>query len=163
MSYFDLLTYNFLQKNIPKFLNNTIFHNIISKNNYFIINIKNKFNKINKYHITIFEDQWNKYISPSKISSKLFHITNEISKCSIYFILKDDMTIIEVPKSDFKYEQSEFNNYASTRIKCIDKNINIIIKEFTNVIQNIVHDIENKCNNNCKNKLPIKKIAVNYY
>jgi hypothetical protein len=103
-------------------------------NNYFVIVLKKS-----PYHITVFKDQWDEYHSPTYPLARLFHITNEVTKCSIYFVVvlkdSDNLIIKLVPESDFKYNQSTFSHFASTRSKCDDiKTIMKIIKYFKKII-----------------------------
>ena len=133
---FNKLTYNWLITELKKinFKQNSIFESLTvnDKKKYLMLSVKKQFNV--KYHLTIFEDQWNNYVSPSKLNAKLFHITFDVNdeekKCSTYLILTDKYRVRLVPETDFKYNQPEFGMNASTRSQCIDKAIKLIAKSF---------------------------------
>ena len=81
--------------------------------------------------------KWNHY--PNR-KYALFHITHEKSydKCSIYFwIDKRKLRIKKIPKEKFKYNQESFSMYSSTRSKCEDKHIKVIIKNFQRLLNKI--------------------------
>jgi hypothetical protein len=151
---FKLLTYNTLLNTLQKIsLDDTIFSKIGIKKKYFILDTKGSlaFNKPGnedhdaqnptfKYHITVYQDQWDQYQSPSGLTARLFHITHghyDKFRCSTYFILDENLNIREVPETDFKYEQPDFGMTKSRRSKCTNKALVIIIREFEKMLKNI--------------------------
>jgi hypothetical protein len=154
MDKFNSLTYPNLLKTLQKIdLTDTIFSQIKTSKKYFIIDTKKTlpFNQPNhpdydpthptfKYHITIFQDQWDDYQSPSGLTAKLFHITHghyDQFRCSTYFILDKNLHIQEVPSADFSYNQPDFGPTKSRRSKCTNKSLEFIIRHFEELIGQI--------------------------
>lgn len=74
-----------------------------------------------KYHITVFKDQWNDYKKVTKMDYHLFHISTNAteSKCSSYFwVDTDTYQILNIPPKYFKYNKNYFSFYTSTRQPC---------------------------------------------
>lgn len=164
MSKYEILTYDALLHNIKYHFNNTVFNNVIPRKGYFVINLNSSStNPSHYYHITVFQDQWDDYISPSKKVAKLFHITHEITKCSLYLLLTNKLQIEMVNNKDFKYEQPDFSHHSSTRQKCVDDSLNIIINQFQIVINRLANYLYNKYKNKLKDNMPKNKFSIKYY
>ncbi|AYV78209.1 MAG: hypothetical protein Edafosvirus7_1 [Edafosvirus sp.] len=139
---FDKLTTDVLEKNLEKYLDkNSIFKHVSINKKNIIISVKDS-----NFHITIFRDQWNDYQKNTNLPEKLFHITHEKTQCSIYFVLNDKLEIRE--PSNFNYEQQDFGLNKSTRKRCDDKEINIIIKNFETLIKKIGNELGNNNESN---------------
>jgi hypothetical protein len=88
------------------------------KVNYVVLTMQD----VNDYHITIYEEQWDYYSDLTGFKYYLFHISsnNMDNRCSTYFWVDiENLDIIDIPPRYFKYDQSNFDMYASTRSKCI--------------------------------------------
>ena len=133
MRIFDKLTDDVLEKYLPDAIKGSIFTKLVVNKKNLIINIRNS-----KYHVTIFRDQWNDY-GPNE---KLFHLTNEVTQCSIYFVFNGDMQVKE--PGGFSYEQSEFGFNKSTRIRCDDTEIDKIMDIFSSIMKRIVDKFSNE-------------------
>jgi len=130
---FDKLTYDMLEQNLQASLDKTsIFKQVNVNKKNIIINIKNS-----KYHISIFRDQWNDYQKNTNLAEKLFHVTNEKTQCSTYFVVDTELQIKK--PSNFSYEQPEFGFNKSTRKPCVDDEINNIIGQFEVLVQKIAN------------------------
>lgn len=108
------------------------------RKNYTVITVPNT-----KYHITIFQDQWDNYQSVSKKRYHLFHISSdqEDNRCSSYFwVDKNNYRIQKIPKKYFSYQQSNYSFFSSTRKPCNLKNI---IKHLV-IFQRLLKQISNQ-------------------
>lgn len=130
---FWLLSY----ENLLYYLKKTKLHksiftkiNVNFKNEYFIISVKKS-----NYHVSVFKDQWDLYHLFSKKKQKLFHITKDEPKCSIYFTIDDDMKIKQ--PDNFRYNQEKYNFFASTRNKCDDVVLKKIVDQFEIILNAI--------------------------
>lgn len=106
--------------------------------------IKNKYTiiirSLSKYHITIFQDQWDLYEEKCSQPYHLFHISsnNEQDRCSSYFwVCKNTNKIQNIPDKFFSYEQPTYNFTSSTRSRCPSDSITNEIKIFQQILDNI--------------------------
>jgi hypothetical protein len=126
---FWLLTYNDLLYNLKKYnFHHTLFSGVKEQRNYFILKTKKS-----PFHISIFKDQWEYYHVFAKEEARLFHLTHEQTKCSIYFVLDTEMKIRE--PNNFLYEQPTFGFSSSTRKKCDEHLLKDILSEFDKIIK----------------------------
>lgn len=107
------------------------------RKNYFVLS-----NRRFKYHLTIFEDQWNGYESTTGNPYHLFHISSNDdgdTRCSIYFwVDKKTMKVIDIPKDKFIYEQQGYSMTQSERKRCFFKEIIPLIKMFERLLSKIL-------------------------
>lgn len=111
-----MLSYNDLQQLL---LHYDINHSV--RKNYLVINIPGS-----KYHITIFQDQWDMYEMETAHPYYLFHISSneENNRCSIYFwVNKNNYRIEPIPTNLFLYNQPKYTFHSSTRSPCSHDNI----------------------------------------
>lgn len=125
------LTYQLLIKHLIKQHD----YPINSKKNYSVIIFPGS-----KYHITIFEDQWDKYEEISNKPYHLFHISSndEQERCSSYFWVERDKLIIKkIPRQYFMYNQPNYSFFSSTRTPCHLWNIKKYLKIFQKMLNKI--------------------------
>lgn len=158
---YKLIAYNRILPIIKNYLNHTIFTGIAIRKGYFVLNTKPN-QEYSDYHVTIFQDQWDEYQSPSKLTARLFHITHEKTKCSAYYIVNSDIQVQDIPKDDFKYEQPDFSHSASTREKCTDDIIKVINKQFEIVVNRMSNALLNKHKMKREDNKPKHKYMIKY-
>jgi len=159
---YNLIAYDKILSIIKDHLKNTIFTGIAIRKGYFVLNTRRD-QPYSDYHITIFQDQWDEYKSPSKLRARLFHITHEKTKCSAYYLVNTNLKVQEIPNNDFLYEQPDFSHSASTREKCIDDIIKTINKEFDIVINRIANTLINKKKVKKQHQFTKHKYKIKYY
>jgi len=126
-----MITYN----ELISFLKKQHSYPVSVKKKYVVIIIPNK-----KYHITIFEDQWDDYTNITGLPYHLFHISsdNEENRCSSYFwVDRSTNRIKNIPHKFFKYNQETYNFYSSTRNPCNYSDIKFLLKKFQKIIKKI--------------------------
>ncbi len=126
-SYNELINFLTSRQNISDFK-----YKLIKKKIYSVITIPDT-----KYHISIFQDQWNNYESISNKPYYLFHISsnNEIDRCSSYFwVDKFDLKIKKIPNTYFKYNQPMYDFFSSTRNNCDYNKIKYILTQFQKML-----------------------------
>lgn len=90
-----------------------------------------------KYHITIYADQWDEYEAQTGKPYYLFHASSDRTdnRCSIYFwVDKSTHKISLVPANDFDYNCTSFNFHQSTREKCDPQSVDSIIRKFQKIL-----------------------------
>ena len=144
MSSFSFIPMNVLKKEkyvscsyqtLLKYLQNQHDYPISVKSNYCVIIIPGL-----NYHITIFQDQWDRYEEVSDKPYYLFHIssTTDIKKCSSYFwVEKYNKHIKKIPKHYFLYNQQNYSFFSSTRSPCHLRNMDKLIKIFQRILNAI--------------------------
>jgi hypothetical protein len=120
---------------------NIIDYLIDYKHNY-SYSIKSSYIVINngKYHITIYQDQWDDYENANGKPYHLFHISlNDINnRCSSYFwVNKSNYHIRKIPTKYFMYNQPTYSFFSSTRSPCKLSEIISTIKLFQKIINDI--------------------------
>lgn len=105
--------------------------NLYMRNNYIIIKFPNC-----DTHITIFQDQWDKYYYETGLRYYLFHVTSDnVIPCSTYFLVDMDTNLIKkIPDMLFKYNQETYSFYTSTRSPCDYKSIKKCVKQFQKLL-----------------------------
>lgn len=127
----ELLTYKILLERLFELQSDKFV--IHFKSDYFII----QFPK-HKYHVTIYQGQWDSYYVETGLPYNLFHITSETdSKCSTYFWVNSKKQINPIPKKFFVYEQPTYSLKASTRPKCQTKKLIPILWSFQKILNQI--------------------------
>lgn len=92
------------------------------------------------YHITIYEDQWDRYEEISNKPYYLFHVSsnNENNRCSSYFwVNKYNHIIKKIPRNFFMYNQPKYSFFSSTRNPCHLRDISILLKTFQRILNKI--------------------------
>lgn len=120
------------------FLSNYLYNNKIkcSINNEYIIIFYGQ-----KYHITIFQDQWDEYHNITNLPYYLFHVSSnrKINRCSRYYwVSKKKLKIQDIPKKYFKYQSSNYSYYSSTRQKCNRHDVIGIVKYFQTLLDHAI-------------------------
>lgn len=119
-------------------------YKIIIKKDYFIIT---NLNRKENFHITVFQDQWDKYWKVTKKPYHLFHISSNdnINRCSTYFWV-DIYTyrIKKIPSKYFKYNQKSYGFYSSTRNPCNYYYIKPLLLVFQKILYSIKIDLIKK-------------------
>lgn len=117
----------------------------LKKQNIYPINIKSHYCVImipkNKYHISIFQDQWDNYYNITNKPYHLFHISSndEQNRCSSYFwVDMHNYKIKKIPKKYFMYGQTYYGFNASTRNPCDFNEIMNILKILQKLLNNVV-------------------------
>ncbi|AZL89963.1 hypothetical protein QKC54_gp0228 [Megavirus baoshan] len=138
------ISYKILQqyfKYLPKYINTGDNYKISIREKYFVISFINC-----DYHITIYQDQWDKYEYYTHRPYHLFHISsnNDNNKCSSYFwIDKINYYIHKIPSKYFSYRQSQYGYTSSTRNPCEYQKIKSLLlffeKNLTRILQ---HNLE---------------------
>lgn len=125
ITYEQLLAYLKQQKEYPFSI----------RKNYFVIIPRGS-----RYHVTVFQDQWDEYEKVTGMSNHLFHISSDSDddRCSSYFwVDKNDYRIKNIPNKYFKYNQPTYDYYSSTRNPCQFKEIKFILKIFQRILRKI--------------------------
>lgn len=105
------------------------------RKNYFVIMVRGT-----KYHITVFQDQWNDYEKVTTLPFHLFHISSdsEENRCSSYFwVDRNTYKIRRIPGEFFKYNQPSYDFYSSTRSRCQLREISPLLKVFQRILNKI--------------------------
>jgi hypothetical protein len=105
------------------------------KSNYCVIIIPGT-----DYHITIYQDQWDRYEEVSRKPYHLFHISlnAEIGRCSSYFwVNKYSYRVKKIPRNYFLYNQPSYSFFSSTRSPCHLRNIIGLLKIFQKILNGI--------------------------
>lgn len=113
----------------------------LNKQHEYPVNTKQRYSVVvvpgSKYHITVFQDQWNDYQNVTGLPFHLFHISSdsEENRCSSYFwVDKNTYRIKKIPGKYFKYNQPAYNFYNSTRNPCHLSDIMPILKKFQRIL-----------------------------
>lgn len=92
-----------------------------------------------KYHITIFNDQWDNYETVTDEPYYMYHITSNTqypNKCSRYYrVSKKTLIISNIPH--FEYGADTFSFYKSTRKPCDKDHLIEINIWFEKLLKNI--------------------------
>lgn len=91
-----------------------------------------------KYHVTIYQDQWDDYQQKTGMPYHLFHISlnQERDRCSSYFwVDKKTYDIKNIPEKYFKYNQENYDYSRSTRSPCPPTRIKHILKIFGGLLK----------------------------
>jgi hypothetical protein len=90
-----------------------------------------------KYHITVFQDEWDNYSKLTNLPYHLFHLTENKfeNKCSTFLWIDKDMLIKDIPQEYFIYNQPEHDYHRSTRTKCNSNDTKTIIKKFQKILK----------------------------
>lgn len=123
-----MLSYHELLKR----LKNQHLYPISIKTNYVVIMFPGL-----KYHITIYQEQWDDYERVSGKPYNLFHISSngENNRCSSYFWVSIYTNKIKkIPRYFFMYNQSNYTFFSSTRSPCHLWEIKPLLKEFQKIL-----------------------------
>lgn len=117
----------------------------LKKQKVYPISLKSKYVVIlvpgSKYHVTIFQDQWDEYQNVTGLPYHLFHISSDHleNRCSSYFWVKrSNYRIKKIPKKYFQYGQPAFGFYSSTRMPCSLSEIIFLLKKFQGMLNKII-------------------------
>ena len=125
ITYEQLLSYLKQQREYPTSI----------RKNYFVVIVRGS-----KYHVTVFQDQWNEYENVTGQPYHLFHISSddEANRCSSYFwVDKQTYRIKKIPAQYFKYNQPTYDYFSSTRSPCSFSDIKFILKIFQRILRKI--------------------------
>lgn len=116
----------------------------LKRQHYYPVSVKKKYLVISvpgsKYHITVFQDQWDNYEKIAEKPYHLFHISSDETekRCSSYFwVNKRNYRIQNIPRNFFLYNQPEYSFFSSTRSPCELRSIQPLLKIFQKLLNRI--------------------------